>query len=125
LSAKPRILVIGHTREAIDRLLGPSAEACEVVVSPSPAAAWDLLAKERCAGAYVGSDHLQEAFEIGRLLQNEQILQGMPAGVVLVDRENTILWCNGRLGEWTGCPDVVGRNFYAALGDPEILGPDF
>ena len=123
--AKPRILVIGRTREEVDRLFGPSAEAYEVVVSPNPAAALDLLVKERFDGAYVGSDHLQEAFEIGRVLQNEQILRGMPAGVVLVDGESTIRWCNGRLEQWTGCSEVVGRNFYAVLGDPEILGPDF
>jgi len=85
----------------------------------------DLLVTERFDGVYVGSDHLQEAFEIGRLLQNEQILQGMPAGVVLLDGENTILWCNGRLEQWTGCGDLVGRNFYVVLGNPEILGPDF
>jgi len=49
----------------------------------------------------------------------------MPDGVVLLDHENTILWSNGRLREWTGREDVVGANFYTVLGNPEILGPDF
>jgi len=60
-----------------------------------------------------------------KLLQNEQILEGMPDGVVLLDADNTILWSNGRLREWAGRESVVGENFYAVLGSPEILGPDF
>ena len=57
--------------------------------------------------------------------QNEQILEGMPDGVVLLDSENTILWWNGRLREWTGRESLLGTNFYSVLGSPEILGPDF
>ena len=49
----------------------------------------------------------------------------MPDGVVLLASDNTILWGNGRLREWTGREDVVGANFYDVLGSPEILGPDF
>ena len=58
-------------------------------------------------------------------MQNERILQGMPDGVVLLGDDNTILWGNGRLREWTGRDDVVGANFYDVMGTPEILGPDF
>ena len=49
----------------------------------------------------------------------------MPDGIVLLDTDNTIIWGNGRLREWTGRETVVGANFYAVLGSPEILGPDF
>jgi PAS domain S-box-containing protein len=62
---------------------------------------------------------------LSAFFQNEQILEGMPDGVVLLDSENTILWCNGRLQEWTGRETLLGANFYSALGSPEILGPDF
>ncbi|MHC4399503.1 MAG: response regulator [Planctomycetota bacterium] len=91
----------------------------------SPTQAIRLLSQEAIDGLYVGSEDLQEASEIGTLFQNEHILAGMPDGVVLLDSENTILWCNGRLEEWSGRSDVVGANFYSALGTPEILGPDF
>ena len=47
----------------------------------------------------------------------------MPDGVVLLDADDTILWGNGRLREWTGQPEIVGQNFYQVLGSPEILGP--
>ncbi len=125
MAQKPRILVIGRTREAVDRLLGPSAEAWDILLAPNPSAALDCLLHERCDGVYIGSDHLQEAFEIGKLLQNEQILQEMPDGVVLLNSDSTVLWCNGRMQEWAGRKEIVGANFYAALGNPEILGPDF
>ena len=41
------------------------------------------LARESYAGIFVDGEHLNEAFRIGKLLQNERILQGMPDGIVL------------------------------------------
>jgi two-component system, sensor histidine kinase SagS len=58
-------------------------------------------------------------------IPNEQILEGMPDGVALLDSDNSIIWSNGRLGEWFQCNHVVGANFYTVLGSPELLGPDF
>ena len=55
------------------------------------------LAREHYAGVFVDGEHISEAFRIGKLLQNERILQGMPDGVVLLDADNTIIWGNGRL----------------------------
>ena len=125
MSEKPRILVIDRSREAIDRLLGATAESLEVVLVDQPTGAFDLLAQGPFAGVFIGSEGLREAFEIGKLFQNEQILRGMPNGVVLLDSDDTILWSNGRLEEWTARQEVVGANFYAVLRNPEILGPDF
>ena len=88
------------------------------------ALAW--LAREEYAGIFVAGGHLAEAFRIGKLLQNEQILQGMPDGIVLLDADNTIIWGNGR-AEANGAATRMssGMNFYAAMNSPEILGPDF
>jgi CheY-like chemotaxis protein len=91
----------------------------------SPIRALARLAHEKYAGVFVAEGHLAEAFRIGRLLQNEHILQGMPDGIVLLDADNTIIWGNGRLREWSGRENVVGMNFYVAMNSPEILGPDF
>ncbi len=125
LLQEPRILVIGTTGEAVEQLLATAGDFCEVVRAVDPTAALDILPKERFDGVYLGSDHLQEALEIGRLLRNEQILQGMPAGLVLLDSESAILWSNGRVEQWTGQSRVAGCKFYQVLGNPEILGPDF
>jgi CheY-like chemotaxis protein len=53
------------------------------------------------------------------------IVEGMPDGVALLESDNTILWANSRLCEWSGRESLAGVKFYAALGTPEILGPDF
>jgi CheY-like chemotaxis protein len=125
LQEKPRILVIGGTVGAAEQFLATAGGFCEVVREGDPTTAIEMLSKERFQGVYLGSEHLQEALEIGRLLRNEQILQEMPAGVVLLDSESAILWSNGRLEQWTGQGRVAGCKFYQVLGNPEILGPDF
>ena len=123
--AKPRILFVCDTPESVNQVLGPSVDSFDVVVAENPMRAIAYLTQEDFDGVYVASGHLREAFEIGRFLQNEQILEGMPDGVVLLDSDNTILWGNGRLRDWSTQENVVGANFYTVLGSPEILGPDF
>jgi CheY-like chemotaxis protein len=49
----------------------------------------------------------------------------MPDGAALLNTDNVILWANKQLREWAGRDDLAGSNFYAVLGNPEILGPDF
>ena len=130
LAAKRKILYLcsacddGHVAppESLTSYFGEDVEVEEV---RSPMRALARLAKDKYAGVIVAGAHITEAFRIGKLLQNERILQGMPDGIVLVDADNTIIWGNGRLKEWTGRDDVVGMNFYTALNSPEILGPDF
>jgi two-component system, sensor histidine kinase SagS len=125
LTAKSKILLVCDSRENAEQLLARAAESHDVVVADNPLRALAHLSRERFAGVYVSSEYLREALELGRLLQNEQILDGMPDGVVLLDSDNLIIWSNGRLGEWFERTSVVGTNFYAVLGSPEILGPDF
>jgi CheY-like chemotaxis protein len=125
LSEKHRILVVGDKPEVVDRLLGALGDSCEIVRTPDPATALTVLGAERFDGVYLGADHPPEALEIGGVLRSEQILQGLPSGVVLLDNEGVILWSNGRLERWTGQEKLVGRKFYSVLGNPEILGPDF
>ena len=125
MSAKPKILLVCDSREDAEQLLARATESHEVVVAQNPMRALAHLTRERFAGVYVSSEYLREAFDIGRLLQNEQILEKMPDGVVLLDTDNTIIWSNTRLCEWCDCETVVGANFYSVLGSPEILGPDF
>ena len=49
----------------------------------------------------------------------------MPDGVALVTSEMNITWANGCMRTWSTLSEVVGQNFYASLGNPEIMGPDF
>jgi CheY-like chemotaxis protein/PAS domain-containing protein len=125
LSAKPKLLFVGDSQPRQQQLLSELRGSFEVVQVQSPLRALSRLARESFAGLYVAAEHLGDAFQIGKLLQNERILEGMPDGIVVLDSENTIVWGNGRLREWTGRDGVVGSNFYTVLGSPEILGPDF
>lgn len=125
LSAKPKLLFVGDSQPRQQQLLGELQHSFEVVQAQSPLRALSRLARESFAGFYVAAEHLGDAFQIGRLLQNERILEGMPDGIVVLDAENTIVWGNGRLREWTSRETVVGSNFYTVLNSPEILGPDF
>jgi two-component system, sensor histidine kinase SagS len=125
LTTKPKILLICDTRENAEHLLADAANSHEVLVVQNPLRALAYLSRENFDGVYVASEYLQQALEIGKLLQNDQILEGMPDGVMLLDGDNKIIWSNGRLKEWSHRDDVVGENFYSVLGSPEILGPDF
>ena len=102
MSEKPKILLVCDSRKDAEAILGQAVESHELVVVQNPIRALAHLTHEQFAGVYVAAEHLQEAFEIGKLLQNEQILEGMPDGVVLLDSDNTILWANGRVREWSG-----------------------
>ena len=125
LSAKPKLLFVGDSQPRQLQLLEQLRHSFEVVEVPSPLRALSRLTRESFAGLYVASEHLGDAFQIGKLLENDRILEGMPDGIVVLDSENTIIWGNGRLREWAKADSVIGSNFYTVLGSPEILGPDF
>lgn len=125
MSPRPRILCVADKShppaEVTDQLRG----TCEVVQVHSAVRALASLARNGYDGLYVTAEHLQEALRLGRLLQNERILDGLPDGVALLDADNMILWANARFHQWCRKHDVHGTGFYPALGNPEILGPDF
>lgn len=58
------------------------------------------------------------------LLRNDFILELLGEGVALVKPDMHIVWANSTFEKWCAGP-VQGRNFYEALGNPKILGPDF
>lgn len=120
---KTKILVVGDL--APDNPLLGQSDQTEAVAVPSILRALALLSKEDFAGVYVSHAHLEEAFQVGKLLQNEWILEELPDGVMLLDGDNNIIWGNARVREWTRREDVAGLDFYEVFNKPEILGPDF
>ncbi|MCG8451409.1 MAG: PAS domain-containing protein [Pirellulales bacterium] len=124
-SPRPKVLYLGGTHDELVDIRQRFGEEVEIVEVLSPVRALAQLAREDYAAVYCDADHFAQAADVGQLIRNDRILQGMPDGVVLLDSENTILWGNGRLCQWSGFEEVVGENFYRILGSPEILGPDF
>ncbi len=125
LTAKPKVLYVGEAAGANGGHPPGLAPDADVVAVRTPARALARLGRQRFDAIYVVGDHVESVLRIGRLLENERILDGMPDGVVLLDSENTIIWANSRVKQWTRRETLIGTNFYAALGSPEILGPDF
>ena len=123
--AKPKILLVCDSSDGIEQMLRETLSGHEVTVVQNPVKALALLTRDRFDGVFVTAQYFQQAFEIGELLQNEQILEGMPDGVAMIESDNTIIWGNGRMCQWAARDSVEGVNFYTALGSPEILGPDF
>jgi CheY-like chemotaxis protein/PAS domain-containing protein len=124
LTAKPKILVV-RDPAGRDAPLPIVTDGFEVEEVRSPLRALARMSREPFDGIFVSAGHIGEAIRMGKLLQNERILDGMPDGIALLGADNIIIWGNGRIAEWTGKQSVVGENFYAALNSPEILGPDF
>jgi CheY-like chemotaxis protein/GAF domain-containing protein len=124
-TAPAKILCLGGTHDDRVALREHFGDDIEVVEVSSPLRAMAQLARGEYAGIYADADHFAEVVDLARVVRNDLILQGMPDGVVLLGSDNTILWGNGRLREWTGREDVVGSNFYDVMGTPEIMGPDF
>lgn len=125
MADKPRILCLCDDNNDPRAVLRRLDDLFEVVRVQSPVKALAMLREEVFAGLYVLSAHFQEALRLGRLLQNEQILEGMPDGVALLGRDNVIIWANHQLCRWCERDSINGENFYSVLMSPEILGPDF
>jgi CheY-like chemotaxis protein/PAS domain-containing protein len=122
---RPKILYLGGAHDAQGELEDCLRGSFEVQPVQSSLKALALIGRKEYSGIFVDADRFEEASDVGRLLQNDRILQGMPDGVVLLDHQNTIIWGNGRLKDWFKFDDIVGRDFYQVFGSPEILGPDF
>ncbi|TWT33286.1 hybrid sensor histidine kinase/response regulator [Blastopirellula retiformator] len=124
MAGKPKILCLcapGGQHSVLEQL----RTDYDITEVQTPLRTFALLKNHEFDGVYICTDYFEDSSRIGNLLQNERILEGMPDGVAMLDRDNTVLWANSCLQRWAGCDDVVGRNFYGALNSPEILGPDF
>ena len=125
MSGKPKILFVCDSREKLDELFGAAADDYEWVVVRNPMRALAYLTREQFEGVFVSKDYLRQAFEVGKLLQNEQILEGMPDGVVLLDSENTILWANDQVRRWSGQERLDGVEFLQCVGESGDSGAGF
>ena len=125
LAEKPRILLIHSDRADDSAPVELLEQHCEVVSVSDPLLALTRLREGEFQGVYCTSGYLSTVTDLARLLQNEQVLEHMADGALLLDADTTIVWANRQICRWAECDDVVGMKFYAAIGTPEILGPDF
>jgi two-component system, sensor histidine kinase SagS len=125
LNARPKILVVRDRDSREPPIVSALRDTCQIVDVQSPLRAIVLAGREDYEGVYITSSLARQGLKLGRLFEKDRILDGMPDGVALLDAHNAIMWANDRLQRWTGRYNIVGENFYSALGSPEILGPDY
>ncbi|MGE0608043.1 MAG: response regulator [Pirellulales bacterium] len=125
MTVKSKILLVSDCREREEALLSQLGDAFDVKVAENALDAMDVLHREEVSRVYVAGEHLNSALDLGKILQTERVLEGIPDGVVLLDGDNIVLWANQSFIQCSGRENVIGGNFYTVLGSPEILGPDF
>jgi two-component system, sensor histidine kinase SagS len=121
---KLRVLYVCNPQSGLAELPATLRETAEVVVVHNPLRALALISRESFDGIYVTADHFQAAVRLRRLLENDRILDGMPDAVALLDSDFTILWANHQLLRWCNRGNVVSERFFAALGNPDVVGCD-
>jgi CheY-like chemotaxis protein len=63
--------------------------------------------------------------EVGEaLLQTAAVFDLLPNGVAILDTDNRIIRANRKMQSWFPDRELIGINFYLALGNPTILGPE-
>lgn len=105
--------------------LSRMAADCEVEDVIGPVAALTKLSRSHYAGVFLDGQLSDAESSVIRLLQSERILDGMPDGVALVNSEMVVTWANSCLRSWSPLEDPLNQNFYATLGNTQIMGPDF
>ena len=125
MAEKPRILLVGSADHPQREVVGLLEAVCQVVQVATSEQAIDALGSGEFSGLFSLPDVDGSMKSLGGLLQADQILRGMPDGVVLLNEEKNIVWANKRFQHWTVIEEPQAENIYRCLGNPEILGPDY
>ncbi len=122
----PRILRFqGAKKDSVQPPL-PFSDAFEIVEVEEPAQALKLLAEGGVDGIFLDSTGRGDANgDIATdLFRHWLMLDNMPDGIALLDRDNQIVLANRKLSEWFPGQPLAGINFYQALGNPNIIGAE-
>lgn len=148
MASRAKILVIRSPGDESDGVPVGLADTHDVVTVQSMTRALAQLRSGDFSSVLVASGHITEAFRLGKLFENERILESLPIGVAVLDSDNTIIWGNARLRGWSKSADDAqsdnaqsdntttsegstpdgGETFGAGLGDFEtdaIVGRGF
>ncbi len=123
MTPKPKILVIRDPQSQAQESLPDWGDAFEVVTVSTPRRGMVKMARESFAGVYISGQMLSRSEDLGRLLQNERILEGMPDGLLLLDADNTILWANETNQTVERSAASLGRELLHGLEWTGYLGP--
>lgn len=119
-----KILLLGTGQDDPNELAEALPEGYEAVVAHGLADALQLFHEQQFAGVLLRTDGTDD-FLRASVLPAARLWDALPDGVVLLRADLTVAWGNRQFFQWCSDADATDRNFYEALGSPEILGPDF
>ena len=101
-------------------------DSFEIVEVNGTAQALQLLAEGGVDGVFLDHQPSNEKNDAVRdLFRCATVIEHMPDGMALLDRDNNILMANRKIVDWFGGGnDLVGMNFYHAMGNPNIVGAE-
>lgn len=121
---QPKILLLGTATDDPNQPAVALPQECEAIAAQGLAEALRLFQEHQFDGVFLRSDGAGDLLQ-GSVLPVARLWDQLPDGVVLLRSDLTIAWGNRQFFEWCTQDDATDRNFYEALGSPEILGPDF
>lgn len=124
MSQSKRFLCVGSFSNTFDPKLEINGDV-DVVQVDSPLRALTMVQEDAYDAIFFSPTSFGEDASFADLIRNERILEKMPDGVALLDSHNKVLWANRQFVDWSGGEDVLKKNFYELLDNPEILGPDY
>ena len=96
---------------------------CEVTVVASTQEALQRLADQSYDGVYfVDQQSCNDA--VSGMVHSAEILKLMPDGVALLDQQGKVMRVNKRLASWFENSNMAGLDFYEAIGESAIVGPE-
>ena len=125
MSSKTRIILVGSLSEPAAEPLRILADVFDVVEVADIGQAISRLREGGCGAVLCAGPTLPAGLEWGCPGWDARVLEDLPDGVCLVDADGKLVWVNPRFRQLCRREEVIGGGFYAALGTPEILGPDF
>ncbi len=125
MSEKLKVILVGSLSHPTAEPLSGLRDLFEIVEVPDIAEAHKRFRGGGYAALLCVGPTLPEGLQCGCPGWEARILDALPDGVVLVDGNGKLVWANTPFRQLCGRDVVVGMGFYAALGSPEILGPDF
>jgi len=125
VAEKPRLLVIDRDSLQGTTTLGCLIESFDVVTVRTISKALALLRDQKFAAVFVDASQLASVRWVGMMIQAEEILDAISDGVAVVDPDLRIIWANPEFHLlMDSSSPSVGSQFYQAIGQAEILGPD-
>jgi CheY-like chemotaxis protein len=125
VSNVPKVLCVKQNQADPNSLPLKLDDGVEVTYVESCAKAMELLRENEFDGLYYcdGTNDAGQA-SLGDLIHSAAIMELVPDGLALLDGQNNIIRTNQRLTSWFKNQNMVGLNFYEAIGAPTIIGAE-